>query len=74
MCISHRRQEPCIPGPLIDRTQSEEDDTVPLMQRTQAEVERHIGQYEPRQVLFPEQYRDLETIMKSAAGDFRIDF
>jgi trimethylamine--corrinoid protein Co-methyltransferase len=72
--LKHFRQEHCIPGPLIDRTESEEDDAVPLMQRAQAEVERHIGQYEPPDVLSADQYRDLERIMKTAAGDFKIDF
>jgi len=72
--LKYFRQEHCIPGPLIDRTQSLEDDTVPLMQRAQAEVERHIEQYEPPDVLSADQYRDLEGIMKTAAGDFKIDF
>ena len=44
------------------------------MQRAQAEVERHIEQYEPPDVLSADQYRDLESIMKTAAGDFKIDF
>jgi len=77
--LRYFRDEHCIPGPLIDRTQLADEspdaqDLPGLMQRAHAEVERHLGVYEPPQVLTAEQRRDLEGVMKAAAGDFRIDF
>jgi len=44
------------------------------MQRARDEVERHLARYEPPEVLSPEQRRDLERVMTTAAGDFQIDF
>ncbi len=74
--LKYFRQEHCIPGPLMDRTQLDNDAvTAPdLMQRAQTEVQRHLEQYEPPEVLTAEQRRDLEGVMTAAAGDFRIDF
>ncbi|MEE8397552.1 MAG: trimethylamine methyltransferase family protein [Desulfobacterales bacterium] len=73
--IKYFRQEHCIPGPLIDRTQIQGHRSVPdLMQRARDEVEGHLARYEPPDVLSAEQCRDLEDIMTAAAGDFSIDF
>ncbi len=74
--LKYFREEHCIPGPIIDRTQLEYDtaETPDLMQRAHLEVERHIEQYEPPEVLSAEQRRDLEGVMKAAAGDFKVDF
>ena len=44
------------------------------MQRAHTEVERHLEQYEPPEVLTVEQRRDLEGVMTAAAGDFKIGF
>ena len=38
------------------------------------EVERHLEQYEPPEVLTAEQRRDLDGVMAAAAGDFKIGF
>ena len=72
--LKYFRQEHCIPGPLIDRTQLQDgsSESADLMQRARAEVEGHLDRYEPPQVLSAEQLRDLEGVMTAAAGDFRI--
>lgn len=74
--LRYFREEHCIPGPLIDRTQVENEtaDAPDLMQRAHAEVERHLGEYKPPEVLTAVQRRDLEGVMKAAAGDFKVDF
>ena len=72
--LKYFRQEHYIPGPVIDRTQLQ-DDTSPspgLMRRARAEVDGHLDRYEPPQVLSAEQLRDLEGVMTAAAGDFKI--
>ncbi|MFC1806621.1 trimethylamine methyltransferase family protein [Planctomycetota bacterium] len=70
------RQEHCIPGPIIDRTQFQDgtSESADLMQRARAEVASHLDRYEPPQVLSAEQLRDLEGVMTAAAGDFKIGF
>lgn len=74
--LKYFRQEHCIPGPLIDRTQIQGHlgSAPDLMQRARDEVERHLARYEPPDVLSPEQRRDLEGVMTAAAGGFRIGF
>jgi len=74
--LKYFRQEHCIPGPVIDRTQLQ-DDTSPcpdLMRRARDEVEGHLARYEPPDVLSPEQRRDLEGVMTAAAGGFSLGF
>lgn len=68
--------EHCVPGPLIDRTQidSAASKTPDLLHRAHTEVERHLGKYEPPEVLTPEQRSDLDDIMASAAGEFKVSF
>jgi len=44
------------------------------MQRAHTEVQRHLEQYEPPEVLAAEQRRDLEGVMTATAGDFKIGF
>ena len=74
--LKYFRQEHCIPGPLIDRTQLENETSAApdLMQRAHAEVERRLEQYEPPEVLTAEHRRDLEGVMTAAARDFKIGF
>jgi trimethylamine--corrinoid protein Co-methyltransferase len=74
--LKYFRQEHYIPGPVIDRTQLQEgaSGAPDLMQRAHDEVERHLEQYEPPEVLSAEQRRDLEGVMKAAAGAFKIGF
>ena len=74
--LRYFRQEHCLPGPIIDRTQLRDgtSQSGDLMQRTRAEVEGHLERYEPPQVLSAEQLRDLEGVMTAAAGDFKIGF
>jgi trimethylamine--corrinoid protein Co-methyltransferase len=74
--LKYLRQEHCIPGPLIDRTQLDSDasQTPDLMQRAHNEVERHLEKYESPEALTAEQRRDVEGVMAAAAGDFRISF
>jgi len=74
--LKYFRREHCVPGPLIDRTQIENDTSAApdLMQRAHTEVQRRIEQYEPPEVLTAEQRRDLEGVMTAAAGDFKIGF
>ena len=74
--LKYFRREHCIPGPIIDRTQLQNDasPSPDLLRRARTEVERHLQQYEPPGVLSPEQRRDLEAIMTAAAGDFRVAF
>jgi trimethylamine:corrinoid methyltransferase-like protein len=72
--LKHFRDEHFIPGPVIDRTQFHETaaDTRDLRERAHAEVERHLAQYKPPDVLSAEQCRDLEGIMKAAAGEYSL--
>ncbi|MGB2820482.1 MAG: trimethylamine methyltransferase family protein [Phycisphaerae bacterium] len=74
--LKYFRREHYIPGPVIDRTQVRGDDAAApdLRQRAHAEVERHLRQYAPPEVLSPQQRRDIEGVMAAAAGDFRIGF
>ncbi|KPJ76702.1 MAG: hypothetical protein AMK72_02715 [Planctomycetes bacterium SM23_25] len=74
--LKYFRQEHCIPGPVIDRTQLQGrlGGAPDLMQRARDEVEGHLARYEPPDVLSPEQRRDLEGVMTAAAGDFSIGF
>ena len=74
--LKYFRQELCIPGPLIDRTQlgGATSPTTDLVQQAHAEVQRHLEQYEPPEVLSAEQRRDLEGVMTAAAGDFKVGF
>jgi len=74
--LKYLRREHCVPGPLIDRTQLENDSSASpdLMERAHTEVQRHLEQYEPPEVLTAEQRRDLEGVMTAAAGDFKIGF
>ncbi len=74
--LKYFRQEHCIPGPLIDRTQVQNGTsaTPDLIQRAHTEVARHIEHYEPPEVLTAEQRRDLEGVMTAAAGEFKIGF
>ena len=72
--LKYFRQEHCIPGPVIDRTHLEQGGGADLMQRARDEVERHLARYEPPEVLSPEQRRDLERVMTTAAGDYQINF
>ncbi len=74
--LKYFAQEHYIPGPVIDRTQlqSRQGGAPDLMQRARDEVARHLAQYEPPEVLSPEQRRDLEAVMTAAAGDFKIGF
>jgi trimethylamine--corrinoid protein Co-methyltransferase len=70
------RREHYIPGPIIDRTQRQDEtsQTGDLMRRARAEVEGHLDRYEPPRVLSAEQLGDIEGVMTAAAGDFKIDF
>jgi len=68
--LKHFRAEHCIPGPLIDRTQLSQP--TPLWDRARAEVRRHLAAYRPPEVLAPAQLRDVERVMRSAAGGFRL--
>ena len=72
--LKYFRQEHYIPGPVIDRTQLQDDSSPSpdLMRRARAEVDGHLDRYEPPQVLSAEQLRDLEGVMTAAAGDFKI--
>ena len=74
--LKYFRQEHHIPGPVIDRTQVQDPaaDYPDLRRRAHAEAERHLGTYQPPQVLSADQLRDLEDVMKTAAGDFQIGF
>jgi trimethylamine--corrinoid protein Co-methyltransferase len=74
--LKYFRQEHYIPGPVIDRTQLLEraGGAPDLMRRAHNEVEGHLKQYEPPEVLSPEQRRDLEGVMNAAAGAFKIGF
>jgi len=74
--LKYLRQEHVIPGPVIDRTQIQDGvSTEPdLMQRAGDEVRRHLDLYEPPSVLSAEQLRDLDAVMKAAAGGFKIPF
>ena len=74
--LKYFRQEHCIPGPLIDRTQIQGHlgGAPDLMQRARDELEGHLARYEPPDILSPEQRRDLEGVMAAAAGDFSIGF
>ena len=74
--LKYFRQEHHIPGPVIDRTQVQDPaaDYPDLRQRSHAEVERHLSSYQPPQVLSDDQLRDLADVMKTAAGDFRVEF
>jgi trimethylamine--corrinoid protein Co-methyltransferase len=74
--LKYFRQEHYIPGPVIDRTQMQEraGGAPDLMRRAHDEVEGHLKQYEPPEVLSPEQRRDLEGVMNAAAGAFKIGF
>jgi trimethylamine--corrinoid protein Co-methyltransferase len=74
--LKYFRQEHCIPGPVIDRTQLQArlGGAPDLMQRARDEVEGHLARYEPPDVLSPEQRRDLEGVMTAAAGGFSIGF
>ncbi len=74
--LKYFRQEHCIPGPVIDRTQLQGrlGGAPDLMQRARDEVEGHLARYEPPDVLSPEQRRDLEGVMTAAAGGFSIGF
>ena len=74
--LKYFAQEHYIPGPVIDRTQLQgrQGGAPDLMQRARDEVQRHLAQYEPPEVLSPEQRRDLEGVMTAAAGDFKIGF
>lgn len=74
--LKYFHQEHYIPGPVIDRTQlqGQAGGAPDLMQRAHDEVERHLVQYEPPEVLSAEQRRDLEGVMNAAAGDFKIGF
>ena len=73
--LKYFRQEHYIPGPVIDRTQVQDQaaDRPTLRQRACAEVERHLRQYVRPEILSPEQRRDLDAVFAAAAGDFRID-
>jgi len=74
--LKYFRQEHHVPGPVIDRTQVQ-DDTAEhpgLRQRAHAEVQRHLREYRPPEVLSREQIRELDKVIGSAAGDFKIDF
>jgi trimethylamine--corrinoid protein Co-methyltransferase len=74
--LKYFRLEHHVPGPVIDRTQvrGDAEQQVGLCERAHAEVERHLSDYEPPEVLPAEQIRELEKVMGSAAGDFRIEF
>ncbi len=74
--LKHFRDEHYIPGPAIDRTQFHETAADPrdLRERAHAEVERHLAHYEPPDILSAEQRRDLEGIMKAAAGEYSLRF
>lgn len=72
--LKYFRLEHCVPGPVIDRTQVPTDAPLgpSLWERAHAEVERHLRDYRPPDALSREQLRDLERVMSSAAGDFRV--
>jgi trimethylamine--corrinoid protein Co-methyltransferase len=75
--LKYFHQEHYIPGPLIDRTQLQEGpagEGPDLMQRARDEVQRHLAQYEPPEVLSAQHRRDLEGVMNAAAGAFKIGF
>lgn len=74
--LKYFRLEHCVPGPLIDRTQVDAAAASPptLWERAHAEVERHLASYEPPDILSAEQIRDLESVMRAAAGDFAVAF
>ena len=74
--LKYFRREHHIPGPVIDRTQAREDapPSPDLRERAHAEVQRHLRAYEPPEVLSPDQLRELDNAMRSAAGDFSIGF
>ncbi|MBM4039375.1 MAG: hypothetical protein FJ290_12750 [Planctomycetes bacterium] len=67
--LKHFRAEHCVPGPVIDRTQLSGPSTT-LWERAHAEVARHLAAYRPPDVLSPEQLREVERVMRSAAGGF----
>lgn len=74
--LKYFRQEHHIPGAVIDRTQVRQPAQRPadLRRRAHAEVQRHLREYEPPEVLSREQRGDLEGVMAAAAGDFKIGF
>jgi len=74
--LKYFRQEHHIPGPVIDRTQVQDPaaDYPDLRRRSHAEVQRHLSTYQPPQVLSADQLRDLDDVMKTAAGAFRLEF
>jgi hypothetical protein len=45
-----------------------------LRRRSHAEVESHLSAYQRPEVLSDDQLRDLEDVMKTAAGDFQVEF
>jgi len=74
--LKYFRLEHHVPGPVIDRTQVR-DEASPqpgLAERAHAEVARHLGGYAAPEVLSAEQVRDLEKVIRGAAGDFAVDF
>jgi len=68
--LKYFRLEHCVPGPVIDRTQVSAPTT--LWERAHGEVERHLREYRPPEVLSREQLRDVERVMRAAAGDFPV--
>ena len=74
--LKYFRLEHCVPGPVIDRTQVNAAVASPptLWERAHAEVERHLASYKPPDILSAEQARDLERVMRAAAGEFPVAF
>ncbi len=70
------RVEQWVPGLVIDRTQADSAGAAPpsLWERAHAEVQRHLAAYRPPEVLSREQLRDIERVMRSAAGGFKPAF
>jgi len=63
-----------IPGPTINRTQNDSAPYVTLTGRARAQVESLVAKHQPPTVLGADQTRELEKVMKHAAGDYRVDF
>ena len=75
--LKYFRLEHYMPGAVIDRSQVADAAAAPpadLAGRAHAEVQRHLDEYEPPEVLSPEQRRDLEAVISTAAADFPITF
>jgi trimethylamine---corrinoid protein Co-methyltransferase len=72
--LKYFREEHHLPGPVIDRTQVSTDaPTAPdACERAHTEVIRRLGQYRPPEILTREQIKEMEKVMRSAAGEYPI--